>query len=197
VLLWGHSQGGQAVLFAAQQAHDYAPELDVQAAAVAAPATDLARLLRADIGDSSGVSISAYAFAAYSEVYGHSLDTVLTPQAAAAVPSMTKLCLLTENAALHAIAKPLIGRFLASDPATTQPWAGLLAQNSPGGERLPMRVFVAQGLDDELVRPPSTDAFAAALQSTGTSVTYLRIPGATHGTVALKALPALFDWLGD
>lgn len=30
VLLWGHSQGGQAALFAAQMARDYAPELEVK-----------------------------------------------------------------------------------------------------------------------------------------------------------------------
>ncbi|WP_290470902.1 lipase family protein, partial [Leifsonia sp. 71-9] len=62
IVLWGHSQGGQAVLFAARLARSYAPELDVRAAAVAAPATDLASLLRDDIGDVSGVTIGSYAF---------------------------------------------------------------------------------------------------------------------------------------
>ncbi len=195
VVLWGHSQGGQAALFAAQLAASYAPELRVLATAVAAPATDLASLLRADIGDISGVSISSYAFEAYSTVYSSPLDSILTPAAVAALPAMNRLCLLSQNAALHAIAKPLIGRFLTADPETTQPWAGLLAANTPGAVPIASPLFVAQGEADELVRPASTDAFVEHVRSNGTAVTYDRIPGATHGTIALRALRSLFDWL--
>lgn len=195
VVLWGHSQGGQAALFAAQLAPDYAPELRVLATAVAAPATDLASLMRADIGDISGVSISSYAFAAYSEVYGVPLDSILTPEAVDALPAMNELCLLSQNAALHAIAKPLIGGFLAGDPETVEPWAGLLAQNTPGAAALTMPLFVAQGEADKLVRPAATDAFVQRVRANGTAVTYDPIPGATHGTVALRAQRSLFDWL--
>jgi pimeloyl-ACP methyl ester carboxylesterase len=65
VVLWGHSQGGQAVLFAAQRAPQYAPELDIEAVAVAAPAADLTALLSDHIDDISGVTIGSYTFAAY------------------------------------------------------------------------------------------------------------------------------------
>lgn len=71
VLLWGHSQGGHAVLFAAQEAPTYTPEPQVRAAAVAAPAADLA-------------------------------------------------------------AVSLVGRYTRSNPATTEPWATMLAENTPG-----------------------------------------------------------------
>ena len=67
-VLWGHSQGGHAVLFAALQAGTYAPELTVRAA-LAAPAADLGTLLDDDIGDVSGVTIGSYAFAAYQQAY--------------------------------------------------------------------------------------------------------------------------------
>jgi Secretory lipase len=45
VLLWGHSQGGHAALFAGQAIGRYAPELRLRGVAVAAPATELATLL--------------------------------------------------------------------------------------------------------------------------------------------------------
>ncbi|WP_020075989.1 lipase family protein [Cryocola sp. 340MFSha3.1] len=191
VLLWGHSQGGQAALFAAQLWKAYAPELDVRAVAVAAPATDLASLMRADIGDVSGVSIASYAFDAYSEVYGAPLDSILTPSAVAAVPTMAGFCLLTQNSALHDVAQPLVGRFLSGDPETTEPWAGLLAANTPGGMPIPAPVLVAQGLNDTLVRPSATAAFVAEEKRRGTDVVYDQIAGATHGTVANKAMPAV------
>ena len=41
--VWGHSQGGQAVLFAGMMASAYAPELRLLGVAAAAPATDLGR----------------------------------------------------------------------------------------------------------------------------------------------------------
>ncbi|WP_374008648.1 alpha/beta fold hydrolase [Leifsonia sp. LS-T14] len=194
VLLWGHSQGGQSALFAAQLWKQYAPELDVRAVAVAAPATDLASLLRADIGDISGVSIGSYAFAAYSEVYGAPLDSILTPEAITALPAMNDFCLITQNKALHAVAQPLVGHFVSADPATTQPWATLLAQNTPGGTALPVPLLVAQGLSDKLVRPTSTAAFVSHEKALGTDVTYDAVPGATHGTIADKALPTVLSF---
>ena len=99
VVLWGHSQGGQAVLFAAQRASTYAPELTVLAAAVAAPAADLTALLSDHIDDISGVTIGSYAFDAYAQVYadrGATIGSILTPEAQAILPEMNELCLLDE-----------------------------------------------------------------------------------------------------
>ncbi|MCS5717846.1 lipase family protein [Herbiconiux sp. CPCC 205763] len=200
LVLWGHSQGGQAALFAGQRAPDYAPELQLQAVAVAAPATNLAELLKADVGDVSGVTIGSYAFAAYSSVFGPStpgttLDSILTPEGAAATDTMAGLCLFGQNKQLHDIATPLIGTYLASDPGTTEPWATLLAQNTPGGTRLPVPLFVAQGDTDQLVRPEITAQFVAEERALGTEVTYETIGDTGHGLVALRAVPKLVDWL--
>ena len=191
VLLWGHSQGGQAALFAAQEQRAYAPELDLRAVAVAAPATDLASLLRADIGDVSGVSIGSYAFSAYAQVYGAPLDTILTPEAVAALPVMNGFCLITQNRALHRIAQPLVGRFVTGDPGVIEPWSGLLEANTPGAVPLPVPALVAQGLSDRLVRPSATAAFVAHEKALGSDIAYDTVPGATHGTIAGKALPAV------
>jgi dienelactone hydrolase len=200
LVLWGHSQGGQAVLFAAQRAAKYAPDLDLQAVAVAAPATNLAELLKADVGDVSGVTIGSYAFAAYASVYGPStpdatLDSILTPEGAAVTDQMAELCLFGQNKQLHEIATPLIGHYLAADPATTEPWATLLAENTPGGTRLPVPLFVAQGDTDQLVRPEITAQFVADERALGTEVTFETIADTGHGLVALRAMPKLLDWL--
>jgi len=200
LVLWGHSQGGQAVLFAAQDAAEYAPDLDLKAVAVAAPATNLSDLLKADINDVSGVSIGSYAFESYSSVYasvpGTSLDTILTPQGVAQNKEMASLCLLGQNGQLHSLATPLIKNYLKADPGTLEPWATLLSENSPGGKKLTVPLLIAQGETDTLVRPYITAQFALHEQSIGTDVTYLPIPNTGHGMVALKALPHVFEWLG-
>jgi pimeloyl-ACP methyl ester carboxylesterase len=200
VVLWGHSQGGQAVLFAAERAADYAAELTVEAVAVAAPAADLTALLDADIGEISGVTIGSYAFAAFASVYGPTiagaqLEDILTPAAVAANPAMNKYCLLEHVDQLHAIGQPLVGDFVLSDPSTTAPWADLLSKNSAGGQPFDAPLFVAQGLKDELVHPADTEQFVEHERSIGVDVTYRPIPIATHATVAYLALPELMIWL--
>lgn len=199
LLLWGHSQGGHAALFAAQDARRYAPDLNLLGVAVAAPATELGSLLKADIGDVSGVTIGAYAFQAYAGVYGATtpgatLSSILTPAGVAATPGMNDLCLLTQNTELHDIATPLIGGYLAADPTTTEPWASLLAQNTPGASAMPVPLYVAQGEADTLVRPQDTADFARAQCALGADVTYVSIAKTGHGLVAFRAMDTVLPW---
>lgn len=196
LVLWGHSQGGQAVLFAAQRAADYAPELALQAVAAAAPAADLTGLMSAHLDDISGVTIGAYAFSAYADVYPEaSLDGILTSAAQRIVPRMNELCLLSHIGELHEIGLPLVGDFTTSDPTTTEPWATLLAENSAGGTAFAAPLFLAQGLRDELIVPDDTAEFAGHEASLGMDVTYHEIPFADHGSVAYLSLPAMLRWL--
>lgn len=199
LLLWGHSQGGQAALFAAQEATAYAPELDLHGVAVAAPAAELAELLDADIGDVSGVTIGAYAFDAFEEVYaqdheGLDLTSVLTPEGAAAVPKMAPLCLFGQNKELHRIATPLIGRFLAHDPATTEPWATFLRENTPGHEPIEVPILVTQGKADALVVPETTDRLVERLCTRGEHVEYRTFDRITHALIAEVSVPELIGW---
>ena len=196
VLLWGHSQGGHAVLFAAQDAPSYAPELRLRGVAVAAPAADLGTLFDDDIPDASGVTIGSYAFAAYQSVYaattpGLSLDSILTPEGAAATPGMAQLCLFGQHTTIHADALALVGHYTRNDPATTQPWADLLTQNTPGASPLGVPLFVAQGATDTLVLPNATQQFVAQECAKGEHVTFQLYPDTGHGLIALKAVPAV------
>ena len=201
VVLWGHSQGGQAVLRAAEEAADYAPELRIDAVAAAAPAADLGRLVSAHLDDISGVTIGSYAFAAYAQVYadvpGTQLESVLTPQAVAISSRMNALCLLSDLGELHRIGQPLVGRFFRIDPTTAEPWKTLLQENSAGGRAFDAPLFLAQGSQDTLVIPADTRAFAVHERALGIAVTYDTIPLADHGTVAYLALPALTTWLDE
>jgi pimeloyl-ACP methyl ester carboxylesterase len=200
VVMWGHSQGGQSALFAAEIAPRYAPEFDVEAVAVAAPAADLSALMSAHLDDISGVTIGSYAFTAYADTYGDSvpgatLADILTPAAQEVVPRMNDLCLLSSLDELHAIGQPLVGDFTTADPTTTEPWRSLFAENSAGRVAIEAPVFIAQGLDDQLILPSDTAAFVAHERSIGVEVTEHTVPGATHGTIAYLALPALLRWL--
>ncbi len=91
----------------------------------------------------------------------------------------------------------MIGRYLARDPTTTEPWAGFLRANTPGAVPIRVPLFPAQGGADTLVRPALTWAYADRACRSGTPVTRLPLPGAGHGQVAFGAIPSLIPWFGD
>jgi len=201
LLLWGHSQGGQAALFAAQDASAYAPELRLRGVAVAAPAAELGALLHDDIDDDSGVTIGAYAFDAYAAVYESRVDdgdlaTVMTPAGIAATPKMAGICLLDQKK-IHAIAKPLVGRYLTRNPEEVEPWKTLLRQNTPGGQRIGVPILVAQGADDTLVHPATTTEYVHRLCAGGEHVEYDTIAKTGHALVALRAVSKVMQFFGD
>ena len=200
VILWGHSQGGQAALFAAERAGQYAPELDIAGVAVAAPAADLDALMEADLAAVSGVTIAAYAYPAYLTAYSprfgpSAIASILTPAGAAAVGPVNELCLLTEQSAIHAITGPLVGGFATSDPATTEPWQTMLEENSVSGDGIAVPVFVGQGLADQLVRPEVTAAVVERLCAKGLAVESRTYRGVDHALAAYAALPDMLGWL--
>lgn len=186
------------MLFAAELADEYAPELDIRAVAAAAPAADLSALMASHLDDVSGVTIGSYAFTAYAEVYadrGADIEDILTPAALAIQPQMNELCLLTHIEELHDIAGPVIGEFVKTDPTTTEPWATLLKENSAGASTFAAPLLIVQGLKDELVLPADTEAFVDSVTATGMDVAYRTIPVATHGTVAYLGLFDLVEFL--
>lgn len=199
-VLWGHSQGGQAALFAAERVARYAPELTLLGVAVAAPAANLSELMSDDIVNVSGVTIASYAIPAYEAAYDDrypdgEITAILTPAGSAATPDMAALCLLSQNKEIHAIADPLIGGYVRSDPSTTEPWETLLKENSAGSQPLTVPVFVGQGLADELVKPKATEDYVTLLCSQGADVAFHRYPGVTHGLAAYASLPEMLLWL--
>ncbi len=197
VFLWGHSQGGHAALFAEQIASSYAPELSIKGVAVAAPATELGELLAADKGDVSGITIGSYAMNAYSAAYNTDLKTILTQQGIDNTPSMGELCLFGQNQKLHDIATPMIGNYFKSDPESTEPWATILTENTPGQQKITAPLFVAQGDIDTLIHPAITESFVARQRALGANVTYLSVPKTGHGMVALRSIGDVVTWMAQ
>ena len=202
LLLWGHSQGGQAALFAAEQTPRYAPDLRLRGVAVAAPAAELGHLLADHRDDVSGVTIGSYAFDAIHKVYGPTnprvrLNALLTPVGVSVVPKIAPRCLLTDTKALHRIARPAVGHFYAVDPSTTSPWQEILEQNTPGQQPIGVPILVTQGDADKLVLPATTRSFVARLCRAGEHVTYHTYQHIDHGLVGERTVPLLVQWLHE
>jgi acetyl esterase/lipase len=198
--VWGHSQGGHAALFTALEAASYTPDLDLVGVAAAAPATDLAALLEADLDTPAGQNLTAMTLWSWSRIYGASVDKVLDPAAVATVDRLSKACIesLYDLEIRRLITRPLRQHFLA-DPnfARTEPWSGLLAANTPGVLPGKIPVFLAQGTADRIVRPEVTRAYMAKLCRAHVAVRMDWVQGAGHGFVAYKSAAATIAWIGD
>jgi predicted alpha/beta hydrolase len=179
---FGESQGGHASLFTGQFAASYAPELEVAGVAAAAPATDLTELFRANLGTTFGGVLASYALASWRDVYGVDLDDIADPQAIPVIDRIADLCIQTEAQILSVVpeAELLKLRFLDRLPWETEPWATILADNTPGGSLVDAPVFVAQGADDPLVVPEVQQAFVDGWCARGQSIEYRVYDGVGH-----------------
>lgn len=197
---WGHSQGGHAVLYAGELAKSYAPELELVGVAAAAPATNLVELFDADKSTAAGKNLTAMALYSWSRLTGDPAKSMVEPAAMGPYEAMATTC-IESIANLEALArdeKDLKGKqFLKANPASTEPWKGLMQRNSPGGRRQPVPVFLAQGTADTIVRPAITKQFGDTLCRQGTRVMFVELPGTSHTFAARDSVGTALKWMEE
>ena len=201
VVIYGHSQGGHAALFAAEMAPSYAPSLHVIGVVAAAPATGLSTLISI-VGTPTGSQFLPFSIPttySWTQTYNDlSIGSVLTPSGAQfASTEVTKGCDTQLGAAIVAQHVQPAQTFAAS--AATDP--NVLAHakaNDPGRVRTEVPMLVVQGTADGTVPPALTDAFVtSAACPIHDTVEYLHVTGATHGTVVYSAAPAILAWMNN
>jgi hypothetical protein len=191
VVLDGHSEGGHAVLWAAELAGAYAPELQVLGVAASAPGAELATTLKLTRDRPTAVTSGAmYIVVAWSDAYRLPLD-VLTPAGRKAVDRVRTTCL--EELA----AGPAIVAVHPSDLLTTPPWPALLARNTPGHAATPAPILLAQGADDDRVTPAATRALVRRLCRRGDTVEQRSYQHTGHFDIPKVATDDVAAWIGD
>ncbi|HYB52813.1 MAG TPA: alpha/beta fold hydrolase [Thermoanaerobaculia bacterium] len=196
---WGHSQGGHAALFAGQLAGAYAPELTLVGVAAIAPATDLEQLLKEDIGEELGRVLTAFAISSWSEVYNVSADEVINPPARAVVRRVSRDCVenILEGLKVEMDGWSLTPRFLKPAAYTRQPWRRILDENRPGQRPAGAPVYVAQGVEDKLVRPEVTSRFVDGLCARGERVTFEKLEHVNHLAAGFRSASSAIGWIAD
>jgi pimeloyl-ACP methyl ester carboxylesterase len=180
-VVWGHSQGGHAALWAGIVGPRYAPDVGLAGIVAIAPAADVARILALN-GDLDR-KLGPYLALAYSRFYPDiTLDTALRPEAAAAARQMALLCTLLplrDAAQFVKLAGTFKGRALAVD---NRPLVARIWQNTPSGA-IAAPLLIAQGLADDTVPPAATDAYVAARCAAGQRLDYWTFAHAGHVTI--------------
>src|ERR1700744_1495219 len=198
--VWGHSQGGQASLFTGMIAKSYAPELELAGVAAAAPATDLAALMKDDIGTSGGNNIMAMTLWSWHRVFDASLAKIVDPRAMQTLDRLARVCIEGPFAlpARQKIGQALGQHFLTVDqPADLEPWHSLLEKNSAGALPSDIPVFLAQGTTDQIINPSVTRDYMGKLCSAGSKVKLMILPNIGHGRAAQASTMAAVNWIAD
>jgi pimeloyl-ACP methyl ester carboxylesterase len=195
--LWGHSQGGHAVLWAGQLQPSYAPEIKLAGIAAAAPATDLGELLDNDASTASGKILVALSLHSWSRLFGYPVGSIVDAPDVPAIDKAGRDCIDITSSALNALqsVEAISGVYLRGNPTTTPPWAGTIAQNTPG--RMPIRapIFIAQGESDAIIEPSVTQAFVKSLCARGEQATLLMMRGVDHGKAAWQSATQVNTWI--
>jgi pimeloyl-ACP methyl ester carboxylesterase len=197
--LWGYSQGGHAALFAAGLAHSYAPELKLAGVAAAAPPTDLLQTLDDDIGTVPGRILAAMTMQSWNRALGLPLGDLVSEDTISIIQHIDKHCVDSLSSELNALsAEQNLGKnFLKSDPAKDPPWSKAMTENSAGVHAITVPVFIAQGLNDEIVPPATTKSFVSRLCAQKHKVHFVELPGLDHGMTGQKSATQAVVWMGS
>jgi acetyl esterase/lipase len=191
MVLAGHSEGGHAVLWAAELARSYAPELQVLGVAATAPGAELATTLKLSRFRPAAVTSGPMLIVvAWSDAYRVPPD-VLTPAGRMAVDRVRTRCLL------ELARDPATPTVRLGDLLTTPPWPALLARNTPGHVATPAPILIAQGTDDETVVPAATGALVQRLCHAGDTVELRTYQYTGHFDIPKVAASDVTAWIGD
>jgi len=197
-VVWGHSQGGHAALFTGLIAKSYAPELTLLGVAAAAPASALGALMDDDLDSPAGKNITAMTLWSWQRVYDAPMSKVVDPRAMPAIDRLAQECIEGpwDLGARKRTEKPLEHHFLTvAHPDDVEPWRALLAKNTTGPVPADIPVFLAQGLDDEVIWPKVTRAYFDTLCKGGSKARLFLMPGVGHGAAAMKSALDAVAWM--
>src|SRR3954452_11100093 len=185
VVIAGHSQGGQAALFAARLAPSYGAGLQVRGTLAYAPVSHLSEQLpiaRSLKDPNPGISSFAAMIARGLDVSRPSLNvaSLLGPKAAPLYPQTEDRCLLELRGqdSFGALAPAEIFRDDADFSALA---ASLDAEDDAENLLIRTPVRIEQGSADTTVFPSFTDQLAQALKGRKTPLVYRKLEGVNHG----------------
>ncbi|MGH2995488.1 MAG: lipase family protein, partial [Gaiellaceae bacterium] len=168
-ILFGHSQGGHAVLFAGEIAASYAPDVDLLGVVAAAPAAELLLLTR-DVRRSAFSGYIPAAVAGFAAVYPDAQpERVLTADALADLGVVDEGCI-----------GDVLGTYADEDvlrPGVLErePWRSRLIENTPGRAATPAPILVVHGTEDEQIPVSAARGLLERLCRSGDTAAELRL----------------------
>ncbi len=187
-MVWGHSQGGHAVLWTGIVGPRYAPDLEILGVAAIAPAANIKNILAMNVAVDK--RFGAYLALSYSRFYPDiTFEQAVRPEALDAARQIVNLCEFVPPAdpeRIEALAATFDGPALAT--SSNKALQARLEQNTADGP-IQAPVVIAQGLSDIVVPPSATDAYVEERCAAGQRLEYWTFGGRDHGTIIQPGTP--------
>ncbi|NNN22359.1 MAG: alpha/beta fold hydrolase, partial [Acidimicrobiales bacterium] len=197
VIIYGHSQGGHAALFAGELAPTYASDLKILGVVAAAPATGLTTILAVALAPQFAGAKGFIVTAAWTwgKTYKNLPETDM----------FSSLGISIGNKYVDQVCTGTLDKIMQNDPtssillASAQSNPDVLAhakENNPGQVKTDAPMLVVQGTSDTTVPPILTDAYVTSSACPiGDTIDYIHFTGATHGTIVKVAAPTILSWM--
>src|SRR3954469_8284582 len=197
-VVWGHSQGGHAAMYALHIAPQWAPDLKLQGVVAGAPPSQLLLIYQA-------LQMSPFKYyllmgsAGFNAAYGDEaapLDKVLTPQGIDALRGVDNGCAGDFG---KATANLSAADATKGDPSKVPEWSKLLIANDPGkfAEPSAAPLLIIQGGNDEQIPVPATALMFDQLCKIGQVEQRWIYPGQSHAGVIGPSFDDMLTWIND
>jgi len=195
-IAWGHSQGGHAALAAGALAPSYAPDLELEGVATAAPAAELRLLMDAEWNTANAWVIGSEIAGTWPEFYpGLERSQVLTTNGENHWQALMDKCIT--SAAYTALFRQDILRqdFFRVNPWQVPEWRRHITQNTARTLPATVPLYVAQSTTDTIVLPGTTAVFIRRSCATGGRVATTWITDVPHQKTAIVVGPTAVQWM--
>ncbi len=194
--LWGHSQGGHAVIFSANLAKSYSPELSLVAVAAAAPAVELTQLVNEQLETPVIWAIGPEIATSWPLVYKNlNIKEVLSPVAFKNYQRLSNQCIGRET--LEAIGRNFLGqKFFIKNPTKILAWRNALNNETPK-PILETPFLIVQGEKDLVVLPNTTRHFIESSCKAGSNLNVLWFDAGGHLDVPNLASQDVVSWFAN
>jgi pimeloyl-ACP methyl ester carboxylesterase len=197
-VIWGHSQGGHAAMFAGHIARTYAPEIELVADVAGAPPSQLL-LVNAALQTSPYKHYIAMVAAAMNAAYGDQkadLTQVLTPEGLDFLKNMDTMCTSDLGKAAAGLD---FTKLQKADPATIPSWNQLLKDNDPGTftAPIPVPLLIIHGGNDEQIPVVSSAALFDQMCKIGQVAQRWVFAGQSHAGVIAPSFTSMMSWIGN
>ncbi|MEV6659683.1 lipase family protein [Nocardia fluminea] len=192
----GYSQGGHASGWAAELAHEYAPDLQVKGSVSGGvPADTLRSALDQQGQPDSGVgayfAVAVGHNAAYPEL---DLDSYLTDEGKHVAEQVSNACVGEIVRAGEGKSRDTL---LVSNPIDSPAWRERLAEDRLGTKAPGFPVYLFHGTGDNVVPYPYGEQLRSDWCGAGSSVEWRSYPLTDHVVTAILGVGPAVEWLGD
>jgi len=197
-VVWGHSQGGHAAMFAGHDAEAYAPDLNLKGVVAGAPPSQLL-LINAALQTSPYKYYVLMAGAGLNAAAGDTsapLDKVLTPAGLKFLSNVDTMC---TGELGKASATVDLSSLQLADPASVPEWNLLLTNNDPGTftTSIPVPLLIIHGGNDEQIPVVSSALLFDQLCKIGQIEQRWVFAGQSHAGVIAPSSNSMLSWIGD